>query len=338
MANQIKHQSKWTPGLGVIIFVITMLWLVRGSTFITFKLGSWWQIVLELVLLAIAVLHALINKTPLKELFPIKKISVRDFFGSSLMWLGALLLGYISIFAVSIFLPQGLADDVNGLEARVSSSIAALAFIGMVIMPPVCEEALTRGTMLTCFRGIKKDWVIILIIACIFGAMHCDATRFLNTAIFGAVTAYIMLKRENILLGMMIHFFQNFLCVGISLIGGALASPADIEEAGEAVDSMSALDVTAYSTFTLGIFMIIGFLAPVMIAVGAHIIKRQAEIDANVAPKGMKLWIKLIISGVLAASLFIGGIAVLVTASSNGDAGSFITVENNAAVQADIDG
>ena len=74
----------------------------------------------------------------------------------------------------------------------------------------------------TYTQGIKKDWVIILIIACIFGAMHCDATRFLNSAIFGAVTAYIMLKRENILLGMMIHFFQNFLCAGISLIGGAL--------------------------------------------------------------------------------------------------------------------
>ena len=46
MANKIKHQSKWTPGLGVIIFVITMLWLVLGSTFVTFKLGSWGQIVL----------------------------------------------------------------------------------------------------------------------------------------------------------------------------------------------------------------------------------------------------------------------------------------------------
>lgn len=38
MANQIKHKSKWTPVLGVIIFVITMLWLVLGSTFITLML------------------------------------------------------------------------------------------------------------------------------------------------------------------------------------------------------------------------------------------------------------------------------------------------------------
>ena len=309
MAKELSTQKKWRPWKGFILYLIAFVWLI-ASSFLQMRWGTPGLLVTQLGFLAIAIIACLINKTPLKEVFPIKKITVRDFFGTVMMWVGGLMLGLTSIYAVSYFMPD-ISGQVTGSinEMAVGGGALLLSFITMVICPPICEEAIMRGSVLSNFRGIKKDWVIVLIIGIMFGVLHTDPIRFINTSILGAILAYLMVKRNNFILPMMAHFLNNFLTIGISIIvtmisGNGGASAADVlPQTAEAAKAF-------YLTET-GAMLTTCFIAPVLIAVGAHLIKRQKEISEGREPSGMKLGFKILISAVLSVAMLVSGFVVL---------------------------
>ena len=213
MAKELSTQARWKPWKGVILFVITLVWLIAGSIIGGIFLGSFATFVIQLGFLGIAIVACLINKTPIKEVFPIKKITVRDFFGTVLMWMGALPLGMLSAVIVGKFMPQTFENVTSGVQEI--AGVAVIGFITTVICPPICEEAIMRGAILSNFRGIKKDWIIVLIIGVMFGILHTDTVRFINTALMGGCLAYLMVKRNNFLLPALYHFINNFLLLAV---------------------------------------------------------------------------------------------------------------------------
>ena len=221
MAKELSTQARWKPWKGVLLFVIALVWLIAGSIIGSIFLGSFATFVIQLGFLGIAIVACLINKTPLKEVFPIKKITVRDFFGTVLMWMGALPLGMLSAVVVGKFMPQTFENVTSGVQEI--AGVAVIGFITTVICPPICEEAIMRGAILSNFRGIKKDWIIVLIIGVMFGILHTDTVRFINTALMGGCLAYLMVKRNNFLLPALYHFINNFLLIGLSTITTMLA-------------------------------------------------------------------------------------------------------------------
>lgn len=241
MAKELSTQARWKPWKGVILFVITLVWLIAGSIIGGIFLGSFATFVVQLGFLGIAIVACLINKTPLKEVFPIKKITVRDFFGTVLMWMGALPLGMLSAVIVGKFMPQTFENVTSGVQEI--AGVAVIGFITTVICPPICEEAIMRGAILSNFRGIKKDWIIVLIIGVMFGILHTDTVRFVNTALMGGCLAYLMVKRNNFLLPALYHFINNFLLIGLSTITTMLAQQQEqtvtaAEATSAAVDSI----------------------------------------------------------------------------------------------------
>ena len=301
MAKELSTQAKWKPWKGIVLFIIAFAWLFIGSLS-SYFIGTAGIFITQLGFLGIALLACVINKTPIKEVFPIKKLTVRDFFGTLLMWIGALPLGLLSALAVGKLMPETFAEVTSGVSA-ISTGIVVLGFITTVICPPICEEAIMRGAILSNFRGIKKDWIIILIIGVMFGILHTDAVRFLNTTLLGACMAYLMVKRNNFILPMMFHFINNFVTIGISTIASTFATTEQTVDVSEA---------TAQSIDAIPSFMILAFLCPMILVIGAHLIKRQAEISEGKEKSGMKLGTKIALSAIPCVLLLGGGIALTV--------------------------
>ena len=300
MAKELSTQARWKPWKGVILFVIALAWLIVASIG-SFFLGSFATLIIQLGFLGISIVACLINKTPLKEVFPIKKITVRDFFGMLLMWMGALPLGLLSGVVVGKFMPETFENVTSGVQEI--ASVAVIGFIATVICPPICEEAIMRGAVLSNFRGIKKDWVIVLIIGVMFGILHTDAVRFLNTALMGGCLAYLMVKRNNIVLPSLYHFINNFTLIGISTISSMTA-----QQQGQTV---TAAEATSAAVDALPSLMIFATLSPLFLVLGAHLIKRQTEISEGLEKKGMKLGAKIGISVIPCVLLLAGGIALM---------------------------
>ena len=309
MAKELSTQKKWRPWKGFILYLIAFAWLIVSS-FVQMSLGTTGLLISQLGFLAIAIIACLVNKTPLKEVFPIRKLTVRDFFGTVMMWVGGLMIGLTSIYAVSYFLPDISGQVIGSLnEMALGGGLMILSFITMVICPPICEEAIMRGAILSNFRGIKKDWVIVLIIGIMFGVLHTDPIRFINTTILGATLAYLMVKRNNFILPMLAHFLNNFTTIGISIISGAFAGNGGAS-AADALPQTAEAAKSFYLTET-GCLLMIFFIAPVLIAIGSHLIKRQKEISEGLEPSGMKLGFKVLISAVLSVAMLVSGIVVL---------------------------
>ena len=302
MAKELSTQARWKPWKGVILFVITLVWLIAGSIIGGIFLGSFATFVVQLGFLGIAIVACLINKTPLKEVFPIKKITVRDFFGTVLMWMGALPLGMLSAVIVGKFMPQTFENVTSGVQEI--AGVAVIGFITTVICPPICEEAIMRGAILSNFRGIKKDWIIVLIIGVMFGILHTDTVRFINTALMGGCLAYLMVKRNNFLLPALYHFINNFLLIGLSTITSMLAQQQE--------QTVTAAEATSAAVDSIPSLMLLATLSPLFLVLGVHLIKRQTEISEGTEKKGMKLGAKIGISIIPCVLLLAGGIALLI--------------------------
>ena len=306
MAKELSTQAKWKPWKGVVLFVIAFAWLVVGSI-ASFFIGTYATLVIQLGFLGIAVAACLINKTPLKEVFPIKKFTARDFFGTVLMWLGAMPLGLLSGVAVGKFMPETFTNVTAGLSELTTGAVV-IGLISTVICPPICEEAIMRGAVLSNFRLIKKDWIIIVIIGVMFGILHTDPIRFINTALMGGCLAYLMVKRNNILLPAIYHFANNLVTMGMSTISTLTA-----QQSGQTIEASEA---TAAAVDALPSLMLLAFLSPMLLVIGIHLIKRQVEISEGKEKSGMKLGAKIGIS-IIPCVLLLGGGIVLTVMSMN---------------------
>ncbi|MBR3143219.1 MAG: CPBP family intramembrane metalloprotease [Clostridiales bacterium] len=302
MAKELSNQAKWKPWKGVVLFVIAFVWLIVGSI-ASYFLGTYATLIIQLGFLGIAIAACLINKTPLKEVFPIRKFTARDFFGTILMWLGAMPLGLLSGVIVGKFMPETFTNVTAGLN-EMTTSVVVIGLIATVICPPICEEAIMRGAVLSNFRSVKKDWVIIIIIGIMFGILHTDPIRFINTSLMGGCLAYLMVKRNNILLPAIYHFANNLVTMGMSTISTLTA-----QQAGQAIDASEA---TAAAVDALPSLMLMAFLSPLFLVIGIHLIKRQTEIAEGKEKSGMKLGAKIGLSVIPCVLLLGGGIALTV--------------------------
>ena len=103
-----------------------------------------------------------------------------------------------------------------------------------MIFAPICEEAVHRGVIFSHFRGMKKPWAVIAVMALFFGLFHMSVLRFWGTALLGAVITYVMIKKNNFVLAVVMHAFSNLLSAILQLypaaaapllLGGIIISP-----------------------------------------------------------------------------------------------------------------
>ncbi|MBR5359083.1 MAG: CPBP family intramembrane metalloprotease [Clostridiales bacterium] len=295
--EKISTQAKWQPWKGVIFQIVAVGMLLFPGSLIQYCLGLWGVVITELMFLALAIIWTLAKKTPLKEVFPVKVPTVRDVIGTVMLWFGVMPLSILSVLIMMMLIPEGFVDTASGLNEVLSSESAVLTFIAAAVLPPVCEEALQRGVALSYFRSLKHDWVIVLIIGIFFGILHLDPVRFGTTAILGAALAYVVVKRNNMVLAFIIHFINNAYSVGMSLI----SDTTEQVETAEVTDAVQT--ITDSGLMVIGAFLIIGCLSPMLIAGAIHLLN-----------PGKKLhnFRRYIIAGVLSGLMFFSGLVMFV--------------------------
>ena len=300
--EKISTQAKWQPWKGVIFQIVAVGMLLFPGSLIQYYLGLWGVVITELMFLALAVVWTLAKKTPLKEVFPVKVPTVRDVIGTVMLWFGVMPLSILSVLIMMMLLPDNFVNTASGLNEVLSGESAVLTFVTVAVLPPVCEEALQRGVALSYFRSLKHDWVIVLIIGIFFGILHLDPVRFGTTAILGAALAYVVVKRNNIVLAVIIHFINNAYSTCMSL----LSDTTEQVESAEVTDAVQT--ITDSGLMVIGAFLIVGCLSPMLIAGAIHLLN-----------PGKKLhnFRRYIIAGVLCGVMFFSGMIMFVATMLN---------------------
>jgi membrane protease YdiL (CAAX protease family) len=117
----------------------------------------------------------------------------------------------ISSFSVVIF--TGIGYTYSAAVNTIYSSPEVLFFdiIASAILPAIFEEIAHRGMLVGILDDVKTESSKILIIGILFGLVHQNVTQFPAATLIGIVLAYMAIKSQSIIPGMIVHFLNNFI-------------------------------------------------------------------------------------------------------------------------------
>ena len=262
--NQIKRRLN--PAYGIAVFVIIEIIFLFVFAPLQYYFGMLGLALTELGLLACTLLAVKITGQSFREVFPVQLPKFGQLMGTLLLWGGCFLLTMLVTLMLMYFFPEGFLQVSTSMNSIFATVPAPLRILIVAVMPAVCEEAMHRGYIQHSFQSVRSDWVVILSMGLIFGLFHMDLYRFLPTAILGVGLSYVMQKTHNILLPALFHFANNFLSVlsSLSTSTEALEQSADLL----ADHSMILLSIGSYLT--------IGALAPILLFAGSYLIRRAS--------------------------------------------------------------
>lgn len=290
--QEVSDRGRLRPWMGIILFGVLIAFMLWGATPLQENLGIPGLVLTEVGFLALAVVYCLIGRVKIKDMFPVKKIRFRELAGSILIVAGFYPLELLLVIISALIFPNSM-NEIGDITSFLYDGINyPLAILIVAVMPAICEEAMHRGALLSSFKSIKRDWIIVLIMGLLFGINHLSVLRFLMTTVMGMFFSYVVLKRENILLSMIMHFTNNAISVTIGYLTGTIGSASNVT----AADYSSAL----------GVYLILGFLSPVVITVGLMLVH----------PEGHKK-IRFLYAGILSAIMLVSGMVTFVYTSSH---------------------
>lgn len=150
--------------------------------------------------------------------------------------IGLALIGYfvymliflaITVFAKVIFPTLDLNQQQEiGFEANKGLINLSLAFISLVILPPIVEEILVRGYLYTGLRKTFKFTLATIITSLVFGAAHLqfgsDAPllwiAFLDTFALSIILVYLREKTGRLSASMILHGLKNLIAFSLLFI------------------------------------------------------------------------------------------------------------------------
>ena len=298
--QQLTNQQRLKPWMGFVLFTVTVAFLFFIGSAMQTVWGVAGLVATEAGFLIIAIAYALIFRIPLKEMFPIKKFTFKDFFGAAFLVGGGVSFGMISILIVGMLYPASLnGSDVKAFEMLYGEGAGYIFMMFAIsLMPAICEEAIQRGAIIANFRTIKKDWVIVLIMGLFFGLFHLSALRFINTAIMGACLSYIVVKKNNILLSAIMHFSVNFLSSSYSWFVSVILNGSGNRNLSEQVAQLTPEAMKS----ALPSYLFMGLAAPFFIVLGLMLLN----------PVKHKK-IRFLFAGIVTAIMFVSGVAIAAT-------------------------
>ncbi|MBQ3027927.1 MAG: CPBP family intramembrane metalloprotease [Lachnospiraceae bacterium] len=297
------ERMKLKPWHGIVSFVVMMVVFLIAAIPIQSKLGLIGVAITELLLLAMAIGAALIFKQDLKEVFPIRVPKLREVFGVLLFCAGGFIVSILVATSMALVFP-GMLEVSQEVSGIVTSEGMWLGILIASVMPAICEEAVHRGFILHTFKDVKKQWVIVLSMAIIFGVFHTDVYRFVPTAILGACMTWVMLKTKNMLMPALYHATNNLVPVLMGMASKGLSQAVTTPD-GTSVTTVSAISemegVMVLSS--IGVYLMLVVVAfPLMLA-GTALMKKK---DEKIAGKHVAA--VFVITGVL----FFVGLAIVI--------------------------
>lgn len=193
---------------------------------------------------------------------------MRNKINGKLVWLGFAISVVCLIFFsnltdvfIEFLYAIGYTSQLSDLTIDTFLKFIIYVFISC-LTPAICEEILFRGTILSGLKahGIK---IAVGISAVIFTLMHGNPEQTVHQFIIGIIIGYIFFKSGNLWLGVIIHFFNNFISVSLSYVlnlmikSGVLTTGNSAEGATVQVTAMSLM----FSLISAVIFAVLGYFA-----------------------------------------------------------------------------
>lgn len=269
--------------MGVLLFVLVIVATLTIAFPLQLAWGMWGLALTELILLVLAIIPTLILKWDFREVFRVRIPSLRQFYGTLVLWIGSYIAAFSTTIIISYFFPEGTSEVSLEIQEMITSVSFPVRLLIMAVLPAICEEALHRGFILYTFKYTRK-WTAIISMGFIFGLFHLSPHRFLATAILGAAMTYIMLETRNILLPMLFHFVNNSLSAFATLF---FTSSAEVVEGA------------AIPLAFVGMFLLPAMVVPFLFIAGSRLLLDKEQRKSR--PISKAIWIVAITMAVLLA-------------------------------------
>jgi len=167
--------------------------------------------------------------------------------------------------------------------------------IALSITPAVCEELLFRGTILSGLKsyGIK---VAVIVSSLIFTFMHGSPDQTIHQMVVGVITGYLFFKSGNLWIGIIIHFFNNFIAVTQAFA----LSIAGIEATSEpySFDLLNYLiSILVAVAFAVAGYFVVKKLLQLMLKENALLNKEAVESTDTIKVDGEEVETQIIVDG-----------------------------------------
>jgi membrane protease YdiL (CAAX protease family) len=146
------------------------------------------------------------------------------------LWKAALGFGafYLLLIIAGIIVSQ-LSPNINNEKQNLgftninTSTENVLAFISLVILPPLGEEALVRGYLYSGLRKFWRFWPAVVVASIIFGAAHLEFgtggplvwAAAIDTFLLSIVLCFLREKTGALYAGMLVHMANNLIAFGV---------------------------------------------------------------------------------------------------------------------------
>ena len=279
--------------MGFALFGITMAIFLTVCVWMQQNWGIPGLVLTELLIAGIAIVFCLIRKVKISEVLPIKKITLRDFAGCVVLLIGTYLISMLSVFITAFIFPSSASEagELGSFLYEKGLGLIPLLLI-VAVLPGICEETLHRGALLSTFRGLDKEWIAVLCVGLFFSLNHVSILRGPFTFILGAVFAYIVIKKNNILLTMIMHSMLNSFSVIVSYFS---------YKNNVTVNTDISVDASSLGLYTAALFF-----APLVFVAGKKLLLPETHKKKHFA-----------IAGIVSAAMLIVGIVLMVAGSGN---------------------
>jgi membrane protease YdiL (CAAX protease family) len=131
----------------------------------------------------------------------------------------------VSSILISVFVPDLDTDELQdvGFDALNSALDSSLAFIALVILPPIGEETLMRGYLYSGLRARIRFVPALLVTSVLFGLAHLGTGASntplwiagINTFLLSVVLVYLRERTGALYAPMLVHAANNLIAFGI---------------------------------------------------------------------------------------------------------------------------
>lgn len=156
----------------------------------------------------------------------------------------------------------GYTPVVSNIEIN-NFGVYLVYVITTCVAPALFEEMLFRGTIESGFKSFGKKFAVV-ISAFIFMIMHGNPDQTIHQFIVGLILGYLFIESGNLWLGVIVHFFNNFISITATFIMCLMSGGVSGE--GELVEEVVS---TSWGVFA------VEFIFAVLLAICGYFIVRK---------------------------------------------------------------
>ena len=269
MLDKKQYNTLLAAGLSFSISAILPLLIAQ------FYVGSLEKLLIinQLTFLIIPLVLAYKFKLNIKKTFSLESTSIKNVILCVLIAISLIIFGLMVNGIILMIIERFLGTTSIPDYGESQNAILILS----VIFPPVCEEALFRGIVLSGFNKGYKNMTAVVISGILFGLFHMDFQRFFAQAFLGIIMGYLVIKTGSIIPGIIIHIVNNGVIVIASFIQEALYNSASNMSTMPSADLIA--DINNNASIWLIIVMLI--ISVIVLRLVLFLIKRVSKKKGN---------------------------------------------------------